>query len=123
VQHFLDEPFTLRCSAVQTCNRRRYASEDEGRYFDGLDQKHNKEIAEHMDAIRKRVADGYLIISDAFIRLNDELLKEMSGDPYNDTASEAHDTFCAAIRKYRPILRALARREMTIQRKRWLIFR
>jgi hypothetical protein len=25
VQHFLDEPFTLRCSAVQTCNRRRHA--------------------------------------------------------------------------------------------------
>jgi hypothetical protein len=24
VQHFLDEPLTLRCSAVQTCNRRRY---------------------------------------------------------------------------------------------------
>ena len=24
VQHFLDEPLTLRCSAVQTCNCRRY---------------------------------------------------------------------------------------------------
>jgi hypothetical protein len=24
VKHFLDEPFTLRCSAVQTGNRRRY---------------------------------------------------------------------------------------------------
>ena len=100
-----------------------YISEDEDRYFDGLDQKHNKEIAEHMGAIRKRVADDYLILSDAFIALYDELLKEMSGDPYNDISSEAHDTFCAAIRKHRPLLGALARSEMAIQKKCWSSFR
>ena len=26
VKHFLDEPLTLRCSPIQTCNRRRYRS-------------------------------------------------------------------------------------------------
>jgi hypothetical protein len=48
-------------------------------------------------------------------------MKEMVGNPYNDTPPEEHETFAAAMRKYRPLLIALARSEMTI-RKKWLRF-
>lgn len=108
----------------QICNSAdAYIQEDEDRYFESVAEKHNEKIAKHFEAISKRIADDYLIMSEDFIALHDELMKEMTGDPYNDDddASEAHKTFTAAIRKYRPLLLALARAEMIVPTK-WLLF-
>jgi hypothetical protein len=97
-----------------------YISEGgEQRYFEGQDQLHNEKIHMHMNAMRKRFADDYLILSDTFIALYEKLSKEMSSDPYNSTPSDDHDIFSAAIRKYRPLLTTLARSEMMIHNRWW----
>lgn len=85
-------------------------------------ERHDAEIANHMGTIRNRFSDDYLILSDAFIGLYDKLMKEMAGNPYNDLPPEQHENFSAGIRKYRPLMSALARSEMTIQKK-WSFFR
>lgn len=93
-------------------------------YFDGRNRKNDEQIHEHMIAIRKRFADDYLILSDGFIAFYEGLTKEMMSDPYNSLPPEQHDTFCEAIRKYRPLLTSLARSETTIRNKwRSLFFR
>lgn len=84
--------------------------------------RHDNEISNHMGAIRSRYSDDYLILSDAFIALYDEMSKEMTGDPYNDSPPDQHETFSSAIKKYRPLLSALARSEMTVPEK-WSFFR
>ncbi|MFH1345223.1 MAG: hypothetical protein ABIL01_29065 [Pseudomonadota bacterium] len=86
-------------------------------YFDGPDRKHLAQIHDHMSSIRKRFADDYLILSDGFVTLYEELIKEMTGDPNNNPPDD-HDIFSAAIRKYRPLLTSLARSE-TATRNRW----
>jgi|HubBroStandDraft_6_1064221.scaffolds.fasta_scaffold666551_2 hypothetical protein len=96
-----------------------YIQQDEDRYFESVDQKDNFAIAKHMEAINRRIADDYLILSDAFISMYGELKKEMSGDPYNDTPPEEHEKFSTAVRKYRPLLIALARGEMTVRNRWW----
>jgi hypothetical protein len=86
-------------------------------YFDGHHRRNEEQIREHMSAIRRRFADDYLILSDRFIALYEGLTKEMMSDPYNSLPPDQHDTFCEAIRKYRPLLTSLARSETTIRNK------
>jgi len=99
-----------------------YIQQDEGRYFESVSQNYDAEIAKHMAAIRRRFADDYLILSEPFIALYEEFTREMSGDPYNDLPPERHEKFASALRKYRPLLAALAREEMTIRNKWWWPF-
>jgi hypothetical protein len=75
-----------------------------------------------MALVRNRVSDDYLILSDAFIKMYDELTDKMSSDPYNSVPPEDHENFATAIRKYRPRLMALARREMTIRNRWWSLY-
>jgi hypothetical protein len=106
----------------QICNTAdEYIQENQDRYFESVAEKHNAKIAKHFEAINKRIADDYLIMSEDFNALYDELMKKMAGDPFNDDTSEEHQKFTAAVRKYRPLLIALARSEMILP-KRWLLF-
>jgi hypothetical protein len=95
-----------------------YIQEDKYRYFETVSQSDNEKVAKHMGAISQRIADDYLILSDAFIALYSKLKVDMTGDPYNDGPPEKHEKFASALRRYRPLLVALAREEMTM-RKRW----
>jgi hypothetical protein len=88
-------------------------------YFDGPDRKHTAQIHDHMNSIRNRFSDDYLTLSDGFIALYEELTKEMTGDPNNNLPPDDHDIFCAAIRKYRPLLTSLARSETTTRNRWW----
>jgi hypothetical protein len=81
-----------------------------------------EEMAKHMAFVRDRVSDDYLILSDAFIKIYDELTHEMQSDPYNSLPPDEHEAFAAAIRKHRPRLKALARSEMTAHNRWWSIF-
>jgi hypothetical protein len=82
--------------------------------------RHNQEIAEHMTLVRKRFSDDYLILSEDFIAIYSELTNEMRSDPCNSSPDEEHDSFAAAIRKHRPRLITLARREMALGGPSWL---
>jgi hypothetical protein len=84
-------------------------------YFDNpAHERHNDEIAKLMASVRRRFSDDYLILSDDFISIFNELTNEMATDP-NSSPEEDHDNFAKAIRKYRPRLLTVARAEMTIQ--------
>ena len=102
-------------------NADEYIAQDSDRYFETVEQKDNDKIAKHFEAINKRIADDYLILSDEFHALYDEFRKAMSTDPYNYDPPEDHEVFATAVRKYRPRLIKLARSEMAV-RKRWSIF-
>ncbi|HUZ32611.1 MAG TPA: hypothetical protein VMV19_11015 [Xanthobacteraceae bacterium] len=93
-------------------NADEYIAEDQDRYFATVEQKDNAEIARHMAIIRKRFAEDYLILSSDFISLYGSLQKEMASDPYNSVPPEAHEAFSAAVRKFRPLLIALAKAEI-----------
>jgi hypothetical protein len=95
-----------------------YIDQDEDRYFESVEQKDNAKIADHFKIIDQRMADDYLIFSDNFIALFDEMKKEMAGDPYDYDPPADHKKFAAAIRQYRPRLIALAKGEITIRGKR-----
>lgn len=104
-------------------NADEYISQDSDRYFMGeerLEQKDNEKIGTHFNVITKRMADDYLIFSESFIALYDEMSKAMSGDPYDFDPPQDHERFANAIRKYRPLLISLARTEMA-PRKKWLL--
>jgi len=91
-----------------------HIEEDHDRYFETVEQKDTARINKHWKAIDKRIADDYLILSDEFIALFDEMRKAMATNPYDHDPPEEHATFSTAIRKYRPRLIALAKGEMTI---------
>ncbi len=74
--------------------------------------RHNDEIAQHMSLVRKRFSDGYLIFSEEFIAIYNELTNDASSDPYNSSPDEDHDSFTSAVRKHRPRLVTVARSEM-----------
>jgi hypothetical protein len=99
----------------------RYIEQDSDRYFETIAQKHTAKLFRHFEVINKRIADDYLIMSENFIALYDELSKKMSADSEDIDPPEDHEIFAAAIRKYRALLINLARSEMTI-RKKWPFF-
>src|SRR5260370_6946474 len=70
------------------------------------------EIAERMGRIQKRFSDDYLILTDEFIKIFDELTGEMRGDPYNTSPPDEHEIFSPPIRKHRPRLMAIPRDEL-----------
>jgi hypothetical protein len=73
------------------------------------------DIAERMGKVRQRFSDDYLILSDEFIRVFDDLTRESRGDPYNSSPPEEYELFSGAMRKHRPRLLAVAREEMKIK--------
>jgi hypothetical protein len=97
----------------------RYIDEDSDRYFEIIEPKHNVKIFEHFRVINSRMSDDYLILSEKFIALYDELTKEMAADPNDIDPPQDFETFETAIRKYRPLLLNLARNEITIGKKWW----
>jgi hypothetical protein len=73
----------------------------------------NEEIDKHMVRVRDRFAADYLILSDDFIKLYDELVGEMRNDPYSSLSpDEEYEVSSDAIRRQRPLLVTLARNEM-----------
>jgi len=96
-------------------NADEYIGQDSGRYFETVEQKDNTEIAKHFQAINKRIADDYLILSVEFHALYDEFRKAMGTDPYDfiDPLRD-HEIFATAVRKYRPLLIKLCRFEIAI---------
>jgi hypothetical protein len=96
-------------------NADEYIGQDSNRYFQTIEQKDNAEISKHFQAISKRIADDYLILSVEFHALYDEFSKALATDPYDHIdASEAHEAFAAAVRKYRPLLIKLCRFEIAV---------
>jgi hypothetical protein len=95
-----------------------YIEEDEDRYFLGeFEVKHKTEIAKHFASIAQRMADDYLILSEEFIALYDKFSEDSDSDPYESDPPADYKRLVAALRKYRPLLIELARREITLRRK------
>ncbi|MGE0061360.1 MAG: hypothetical protein AB7T86_04695 [Xanthobacteraceae bacterium] len=81
------------------------------RYFTSeTEQQHTQKIVGHMSELRKKSSAEYLIISDGFRNLLDEMNKEMSSS--DAEYYEEDDTFDRAIAKYRPLLLAQAKKEV-----------
>jgi hypothetical protein len=98
-------------------NADEYIEQDDRRYFsESVSNEHNKEISGHLKSANDRHSADYLILSDEFISLYAKMRDEMSGNPYDSDPPEDHDRFTAAIRKYRPLLLAQGRSELTLNR-------
>lgn len=80
----------------------------------------NAEIAKHINKANEIFSTDYLILSDRFIELYNELAKNRGSDPY-DTLSpdDEYDISSAAIRKFRPLLIERARQEIASSQNWW----
>jgi hypothetical protein len=85
-------------------------------------ERDDARISECMGAMQKRFSDDYLILTDEFIDAYNKLMSDMRSDPYDYDPPSEHDDFSKAIRENRPLLLALARREMSIKTRWWRPF-
>jgi len=93
-----------------------YIQEDLHRYYDSeVSIRHNQKISHRMALAQASYQDNYLILSDQFIILFENLLRSFEGVEYL-LPPEIHDAISKAIRTTRPKLAQQGRNEMPIQR-------
>jgi hypothetical protein len=104
------------CDAIDS-----YIEEDAYRYYQSEYRiKLDERIAEHMMIVHKTYNEEYLILSDDFIYTFNKFVKEMRDYDHDEPFPVDHEHFSSAVRKYRPKLLALGRKEMTGARFSWL---
>lgn len=90
-----------------------YIGEDAMRYFHSeAYSSHSEKINHLMKSIRDRFSDDHLILTDDFIRTFEAFVSAIYPDP-NADPDEEHEQFVEAVKKYRPRLRSIARREVS----------
>lgn len=83
------------------------------RYHDGGHREYIEgKISESMTVARNTFNDEYLILSNDFVAAFEKLTGDLDAIDPNEVFPEDHELFAAAIRKHRPPLLALARREV-----------
>ncbi len=99
----------------------KYMEEDPSRYFASeIINSHDAAIAEGMKTVRKTYNESYIILSDAFAKLYEGLMRRLNEeqDP-NGCRLDEHEAFSAAIRAVRPKLLKQAKSEMPVRRTPW----
>ncbi len=87
-------------------------------FFEQYHSTHVEKTAMHWRRLAEVFASDYLILSDRFIELYQELDKQTADDPYGTVdPEEEYDIASDAIRKYRPLLIDRARQEMVWERR------
>jgi hypothetical protein len=81
--------------------------------------RHDNDINERMKKLRDRVSSDYLIFSDEFLSLFDEFERALQTDDNSTLPDDEHDTFCSAVRHFRPRLSALGRSEIASPKNFW----
>ncbi len=93
-----------------------YIRENEIRYFgEDVSRMHNENISEHMRLLRRSYTDNYLICSDKFIGIFENLLHSLDSRDLNLMPPEEHEMFSSAVRAARPKLLRQARDEMPVR--------
>ena len=97
-----------------------YINEDADRYFneDQPYRRHNEQIAGQMALVRQRFSDDYLALSNEFVTLFEEFLRELSSGDHIPIPPEEHEYFVGVLRKHRPRLLEKARSEIAVD-ARW----
>jgi hypothetical protein len=83
---------------------------DEQMFDDG------KVLAAHMSEANSRFADDYLVLSDQFIQIYEQMLDEIHNTDPNVAGMEGRKAVSVAVRAARPKLLAQARSEMKLPR-------
>jgi hypothetical protein len=90
-----------------------YIDEDEMRYFHcEAYASHNEKISDLMKSVRDRFSDDHLILTEEFIKTFEAFMSAIEPDP-NAIPPEEHEQFVEAVKKYRPRLLTIARREVS----------
>lgn len=98
--------------------------QDASRYWQGagedakLREADEKVFADRMLEARAKFSSDYLVLSDEFIERYSRMLREF-GDPREHLPPDEHERFDASIRRARPDLVEIARRETALNRSIW----
>jgi len=89
-------------------------------YFDSPSRPADEaRVSEHLKKARQRFADDYLVLSDQFISIFEQMETDISSDDPNDGWLEDQERLAKAINQAHPLLTAQARNEVTKPARRW----